>query len=71
MKTPADFTETLAKAMSNVGYDISEQFRNALEEEFAAALKADQEEGNFTSLDTFLDALEYGANRVTHKYNNE
>lgn len=66
MNTPEALTEAFADAMERAGYGISDQLFNALVGEFGAVLEVDQEEGNFASLDTFLDALEYAANRVTH-----
>lgn len=69
MYSPEDLAAAIANTMDGAGYGISEQFHNALEAELAAAHEVDQEEGNFTSLDTFFGALEYAASRVSISHN--
>lgn len=64
MNTPESLTAAIANAMEGAGYGISDQLFNALEAEFTEALEVDQEDGDFTSIDTFLGALEYAAGRV-------
>lgn len=64
MNTPENLTTFIADAMSAAGYDISDQLYNALEKEFTTALETDQEEGNFSILDTLLGSLEYAVNRA-------
>lgn len=67
MSTPENLTNAIANTMSDAGYGISDQLFNALEEEFSTILETAKEEGEFTSLDTFLGALEYAANHVYNK----
>lgn len=64
-------TAAFADTMSAAGYEISDQLFNALEEEFAAALKVDKEEGNFNSLETLLGAFGYSADRTQRDLNDQ
>lgn len=71
MNTPENLTTAIAHAMEGAGYGISDQLYNALEAEFAEALKVDHEDGDFTSIDTFLVALEYAAHRASIARSNQ
>ena len=71
MYDPENLASAIYKEMERAGYGISDQLFNALEAEFDAMLEADQEDGDFSSADAFLDALEYAANRVSIMHNDQ
>lgn len=71
MNIPENLAAAFANTMEGAGYGISDQLYNALEAEFAEALKVDQEDGDFTSIDTFLGALEYAAHRASIARNSQ
>ena len=71
MNATESLATDIANAMSAAGYEISDQLYNALETEFTAVLEDDPEEGDYSSLDVLLRALEYAANRVYIIYNDQ
>lgn len=64
MHTPEKIATYITHMMEGAGYGISDQLYNALEAEFTEAFAVDQEDGNFTSIDTLIAALEYAAHRA-------
>ena len=53
-----------ANLMNAAGYDMADEMREALLQEFANCAEADEEYGGNDSMATLMDALEYAASHM-------